>query len=181
MKTFLTDEHANMALVDPFIPQPPSGNEQHSKIPPGYGSLKRPRAQTTPDSSTRQQPRGSYRKTFMVPERRIGRAKLAVQMTAILVLSVVLGLAASNQSIGAIAIAIYAVIALVARFGSGTSFALAVLAFFMLMTMEITRPTNNLSANFAVYAFLLLVVGTVSLWVEVRQEAKWEKRKKRSK
>jgi hypothetical protein len=90
-------------------------------------------------------------------------------------LAIVLGLAAGAQSVGEIAIAVYTIVALCLRFSSRTSFMLALLAFAMIMLLKIVRPASSLAANFAVYAFLLLIAGTLSQALEVRQAATWKK------
>ncbi len=172
-----------MALIDDITPQQAPRNRYRRPIFPVRRTINpaaaRPQS-TSPPQPTEQAPI-LPKKTFEVPVRRVGRIKLVLQGMVIIVLAVVLGLATSTQQIGEIAIGIYAVIALVLRFSSRTTFALALLAFAMIMLLEVVRPTSDLAANFAVYAFLLLVVGTLSLSLEVRQEAKWEKWRKQPK
>jgi hypothetical protein len=164
-----------MALVDPFIPQPKPRGKHHPQAPVGNRSLEHPIAQAVPGNTSQAQSPRLHKKTFEVPLRRVGRIRLILQGVAIAVLAVVLGLAASAQSVGEAVIVVYAVVALITRLPSGVSFALALLSFMMIVLLEILRPMSDLAANFAVYAFLLLVVGMLSLCLEVRQAAKWKK------
>jgi hypothetical protein len=154
-----------MVLVDPFIPV------RRKDI-----RLKRPVAPPRPVVPAEEQAFSRPpEKSIAAPKRRTGRVKSVLQAACIIVLATVLGVAANVQQIGEIALAVYAIVAFAARFSSRISFTLALLAFGMIIFLEIIRPGSELAANFAVYAFLLLVIGTVSLALEVRQEAKWER------
>jgi hypothetical protein len=145
-----------MPLVDPFIP--------HTKP--------RPKPKPAP-------PQPGKRR-FTPPQKQPPkRIKSILQSITILLLAVALGLVAQTQALGELAILVYALVALALRFSSRTSFTLALLAFIFILILEIASPQNSLSVNFAVYAFLLLVVGCLSLSLEVRQEAKWQKIHKR--
>jgi hypothetical protein len=171
-----------MTLVDPFIPQPGLRRERHPQVSADNSPLARPRVQATGSIPQERLPgRGVHKKTFEAPLRHIGRAKRILQGIAITTLAIVLGLAAGAQRIGEIAIAIYAITALSLRFSSRTSFASALMAFAMIMLLKVLRPTSDLAANFAVYAFLLLVVGTLSQSLEVRRAIKWKRWRRQSK
>jgi hypothetical protein len=158
-----------MVLIDQFV-QPSKPRTQYRPVlSPTIRPPSRPPVQPIV--------RVQYKKTFEAPKRQTGWVKLALQVVAITLLAMVLGLAASSQTIGMVAIGVYAIVAVALRFSSRTTFALALIAFGMIMLLEIMLPTSGLSANFAVYAFLLLVVGTLSVGLEVHQETIWKKRR----
>jgi hypothetical protein len=80
------------------------------------------------------------------------------------------GLAIQLLPLGEIVIGLYAVFALIRRVPSRTSFTLALFALIGVVVLLIIRGADTLSQNFAVYAFLLLVVGTISLALELRRQ-----------
>ncbi|HSX43243.1 MAG TPA: hypothetical protein VLF59_04105 [Candidatus Saccharimonadales bacterium] len=164
-----------MALVDPFIPQPRQHRARSPQTTASIGASSRPLVQTTAGSASFIQPSKPHIKTFEAPIRRVGRPKLILQGIATALLAIVLGLAAGAQPVGEVAIAVYTIIALCLRFSSRISFALALIAFAMIMLLRVLRPDSGLAANFAVYAFLLLVAGTLSQALEMRQAVKWRK------
>jgi hypothetical protein len=123
-------------------------------------------------------PTKPHKLSFVPVQNQPSKRKLIIQSIAIFVLASTLGFAVSAQSIGEIAIGIYAIIAFALRFSSRTSFGLALLGFGMIMTFEIIEPESDIIANFAVYAFLLLTVGTFSLALEIHQQAKWDKERR---
>jgi hypothetical protein len=106
------------------------------------------------------------------PPRQRSRSKsvllIAVQAIGFIAL-LVLGFLVRFAVIGQALIAIYAFAALVFRISSRTTFALAMIALFVVLVSNI-RSDPILAESFAVYAFLLLIVGTVSLGLEVRDE-----------
>jgi hypothetical protein len=164
-----------MALVDPFIPRPRPPRVHRPAVLAGDSLAGQTSVQVVPGNTlSKPAPRLST-KNFKVPQRRAGRTKAILQGIVTAVLVIVLGLAAGVLPIGESAIAVYAIVALSLRFNSRTSFTLALLAFAMIILLEILRPTSTLATNFAVYAFLLLIVGTLSQTLEVRQAATWKK------
>lgn len=78
------------------------------------------------------------------------------------------GMALQAAVYGELLIAAYAVYALVRRVESRTTFSLALISLGCILVMLLVRPNADLMQNFAIYAFLLLLVGTVSLTVETR-------------
>lgn len=116
-----------------------------------------------------------FKKTLEAPKKHVSRASQIFQAIVIIILANALGLGISSLVIGEIAIGIYAIIAWLFKISSRTSFGIALFAFAMIILLQIIRPESELSSNFAVYTFLLLAVGTVSVCFEVRQGAKWEK------
>lgn len=80
------------------------------------------------------------------------------------------GLLIQSQTAGEILIGIYAIVAIfVLKLESRFTFALALAALVGIMVISLLKPGQPLANNFAVYAFLLLAVGTVSLAIETRR------------
>jgi hypothetical protein len=189
-----------MELVDPFIPQPkptlqrtqgvasqPSKQAHRSQLAkyrPDVGTFRaalplKPQPTLQAQHATHApilQPSPVPKKTFTAPAQRTSKLKAFAQTTAVLIWALALGLGIYSQTIGKLAIATYALVALTFRLSSQASFILALCAFVGIVVTQAVKPETNIAANFAVYAFLLLVVGSISLWLEVRQQSKWSKR-----
>lgn len=82
---------------------------------------------------------------------------------------IIFALLVQSPMIGQLAVLVYAVVALIFRFSSRTTFILAIMSF-LLVLLASARSDVNLAQTFSAYAFLLLVVGTISLAREVRSE-----------
>jgi len=76
---------------------------------------------------------------------------------------------AQSPAFGQIAIFIYAIAAFIWHISSRTTFTMAVMALGLVLFASI-RSDVTLAGTFAIYAFLLLIVGTLTLWREVRSE-----------
>lgn len=74
-----------------------------------------------------------------------------------------------SPAFGQLAILVYAAAALIWRISSRITFILAVMALGLVLLTSV-RSDVELAGTFALYAFLLLIVGTISLWREVRSE-----------
>jgi|GEM_PF-1882577 len=191
-----------MTLVDPFIPtrpqkklaKPPSRPELTDKPPAGTAvkTARRPHVeQFVPSTNVRitALPKATPpvatptpatvpmlpKKTFTAPTRQRSRFKSGLQLTVITIWALALGFGIYSQTAGEAAIAGYAIVALWLRLSSRTSFALALCAFGAIMVTEIISPDSTMITNFAIYAFLLLVVGSLTLGLESRQQTKWAK------
>jgi hypothetical protein len=179
-----------MALVDPFIPQTrqPQARPDRSRF--AASGARRPDVPRTDYSAPLRRAAVAARpaaaafprimkKTFTPPPRtRGGRFKAALQYSIILVWAVVMGLGANSVAVGEAAIGSYALVALFMRFSSQLSFMLALLAFACIVVLEVVMPQGTMSSNFAVYAFLLLLIGAIQLGLEIRQQARWQKRRR---
>lgn len=100
--------------------------------------------------------------------RRLGRT---MQLPVLAALAIVLGLSSQFLIFGELAIGIYAVMALARRVSSRTTFTLAMLSLVGIMVSSFVRGSSTQTNNFAVYTFLLMVVGTISLVLEVNRSA----------
>lgn len=96
--------------------------------------------------------------------RKHGTIKLVLAGGAMLVIGTLLQAAAYGEML----IGAYAVFALIRRVESRTTFMLALTSMGCILVMLLLRPDFALMQNFAIYAFLLLLVGTISLTTETR-------------
>lgn len=76
---------------------------------------------------------------------------------------------AQSPAFGQLAIGIYAIAAIGWRISSRITFTMAVMALGLVIFAS-ARSDVTLANTFALYVFLLLVVGTLTLWREVRSE-----------
>ena len=108
-----------------------------------------------------------------VAPRRVGRrvARGAKYCAAAIILGVVLWLCIESLGFGEIALGLYAAFVLIRRVPSRVTFygALACLSGIVIAQI-VTGGENWVGDNLAVYAFLLLAIGTISLGIEVRRE-----------
>lgn len=82
------------------------------------------------------------------------------------------GIAMFSVVAGQIAIAIYGVLALWRRWPSQQNFALVMVMFGGIILASLVPAFKPIADNLAVYAFLLLCIGTVSLAIEVRRDTR---------
>ena len=80
------------------------------------------------------------------------------------------GLMLQTAAAGELLIAAYAVFALLRRVESRTTFTLALVSLGCIVAMLLVKPDPTLMKNFAIYAFLLMGVGTMSLVAETRYQ-----------
>lgn len=87
----------------------------------------------------------------------------------LLVLAIVAGgfLIQQSAAIGGLCIVMYTVVALKQRIASRLTFILALFAFVGVLALLFFRANQALAMNFALYAFLLLVVAVLSLTREI--------------
>jgi hypothetical protein len=79
------------------------------------------------------------------------------------------GLLFQSPFIGQLALAVYGLAVLVFRIESRYSFALALAALCVLVTMLLFSTSKTIATNFALYTFILLIIGVASLLREVRE------------
>jgi len=91
--------------------------------------------------------------------------KLA-QFPLLILGAVIVGLSMQSLVLGEIAICIYTIIALVLRLPSRLTFQLAFISLLGILVLNIIGKDSTLITNFAVYSFLLLGVGAISLFRE---------------
>jgi len=112
------------------------------------------------------QPAPQPRDTFRA---KLGRFVRALLQAVLFLFLFGLGFFVQTLVIGQVAIAVYAVAAFVLKIPSRTTFLLAVLAFIIVLIAQ-ARHQSQLASVFAIYAFLLLAVGAVTLALELRDD-----------
>lgn len=184
-----------MQLVDPFIPATPRKQPPTKPLPPkpahrqpvqrpvdGFTrpqsaapAFVHPRTQTSPTAppprptQTRpHQARPQPKQVSKKPSRKRKTLNFVGQVLFV-VGAMVLGLLAQSVIIGQVAVLIYGVCAVLFRIASRTTFLLALMSLGVVV-IAIVRSQTALASAFAVYVFLLLGVGTLTLARELRNE-----------
>lgn len=78
------------------------------------------------------------------------------------------GFFADNLVFGLVLLTAYAVVALVTRIASRTTFTLALLLLAAISLLLLFKPNQQLIRHFATYAFVLLLIGVITLGREVK-------------
>jgi hypothetical protein len=99
----------------------------------------------------------------------IRRFLYMLQFPAILFGSLIAGIMAQSVMVGQSILLIYAICALIFRIDSRTTFLMAFFLLCSLIALLIFRSNNALAVNFAVYSFILLLIGVVSLLRELKE------------
>lgn len=140
-------------LVDPFIP---ASARRRKPLAAAYGVRRvrerQPAAENFARASGNAGKRTSMLQKFQLPFITFG--------------AIVAGTLAQSLVFGELAIVVYAIFAIARHIASRTTFLLALIAFLSIVLLLLIS-NSALAANFAVYAFLLLAVGTISLGTEV--------------
>jgi hypothetical protein len=110
-----------------------------------------------------------HQKQWLSNHPALRRTLQILQVPAIILGSLVGGILVQSLVIGQVVLAVYAIAALIFRIDSRTTFILAFLLLCGLVGLLIFRTNNAIATNFAVYTFILLLVGVVSLLREVRE------------
>jgi hypothetical protein len=98
-----------------------------------------------------------------------GRWRQRLQLSLLIIVAAAVGLLIQSLVVGEVIIAVYAIVALKQRIASRTTFLLALIALVCIVVLVILQGDSTLSEDFAVYAFLLLGVATISLGLETRR------------
>jgi hypothetical protein len=128
----------------------------------------RPRPLTTPPNRRYSPGRPSKRKTSRPPSpKAYSRKRLAVALLIVVLIAAgsILRFAAASELL----IGTYAVIAFMRQIESRITFILALASLACVILLPLLQPAHELSESFAEYAFLLLIVGTISLVIETRR------------
>ena len=80
-----------------------------------------------------------------------------------IIAAVIIGMFMQTLVFGEVAVCLYAIFALVLRISSRTTFQLAFITLIGILLLSATGKNDVLANNFAVYTFLLIVIGTLSL------------------
>lgn len=95
--------------------------------------------------------------------------KLTMQLILFIVLAGAAGFLLQSVTAGESIIAVYALYAIIRHVESRITFILALIALVSTALLSTFNGDSTLANNFAVYAFLLLVVGTISMGIEMRR------------
>jgi hypothetical protein len=131
--------------------------------------LKRPRPE--PTVSFTQHPLRALPESVETPSPKAKKKLLTLLLEVVAVgVTLIVGPLIQMVVVGEILLLIYLICALVFRIDSRTTFLLALLSLGVVL-VGTARANQTLASVFAVYAFLFLVIGTISLGREVRAEA----------
>lgn len=91
-----------------------------------------------------------------------------VQLPLLLIAGATGGFFAETLAVGLALLLIYGVVAFANRIGSRTTFTLALLLLAAISVLLLFKPNMQLIRNFATYAFVLLIIGVITLGREAR-------------
>ncbi len=130
---------------------------RHQPAPPTFS---RPPARAVPPALSDAQ---------TAPPRKRSRIPSILKDLGVIVVALIAGLFIQSVVFGQLLLLAYAVGVFVLRIASRTTFLLALLSLGVVLIAS-ARTNSSLAGVFAVYAFLLLAIGTISLGREVRDE-----------
>lgn len=140
-------------LIRPHVvPKAFKTSQANKRLPYEPSQSLRPYQQVPSVKSTKTRKRSAISKVLRI-----------VQFPFIVIVAVIVGLLMQTLIFGEIAIGIYAVLALLLRFSSRTTFQLAFITLIGILLLSAIGKDITLATNFAVYTFLLLGVGTILL------------------
>lgn len=102
-----------------------------------------------------------------------------LQMPLLLLAGSTGGFLAGDLVFGLVVLTAYAVLALVTRIPSRTTFTLAFLLLGAISVMLLLKPNMQLIGNFATYAFVLLLIGAITLGRESRLPKRTRRQQRR--
>lgn len=150
-------------VVDPFVPvgrRSSRAGESRRHMPALHAH-----DTAVPAVTTTATPKASASSS---PQKKEGRVKSAAQTAALVFVALVVGLFMPIQIFGYIVIGIYGIIAILLKIKSRLTFILACLSLVFVAGLSAFGVARSLMTTFATYAFLLLVVATVTLLIEMR-------------
>lgn len=162
------------ASVDGFLPSARTPRRAHALVQPQHTHMQIQTAPqqhtstTTPPVAPPDQPPAAQNFSAQMQPKKQHRFAL-LQDIGIAIAACVLGFLIQSPVVGQVAIAAYAICVFVFRMDSRPTFVLALLALAMVLFSNV-RANGTAAGTYAVYAFLLLVVGTISLGREARNE-----------
>ena len=129
---------------------------------------------TTPDPTTsppnrkvlmfESKPQKAEKKSY------IANALETTRLFVIVTTAIALAFFSNFLYVGQLFIGVYAILALTLGIKSQTTFKLALASLACIVLITLIKPGTALAENFAVFAFLFLVIGTISMAIEVRRE-----------
>lgn len=155
-----------MPTVDPFVPI-------HGQSPHSHGKSVPRRSQPLPSihsqhQSTKSQPT-TKEKHLQKKSQPQTRENSNRQTTFIILGTLSIGLVLRMQTVGVFIIFIYAILAFIRHIESRFSFLLALFLFLYIVMTLLIQNNTTIPAHFALYIFLLLSIGTISLARELHE------------
>lgn len=98
---------------------------------------------------------------------RLHRLSRLLLLPAIIAGGAVAGIVIQSAVVGQAVLALYAIVALIFRIESKLTFTIAFLMLCVMVGMLLFYTNSTLATNFAIYTFILLIIGVVSLLREV--------------
>lgn len=92
-----------------------------------------------------------------------------LQLPLVIIGGMIGGVLVQSLVAGQIILAIYAIVALIFRIDSRTTFVAAFLSVCALVGLIVFKGGTPLATNLAVYSFILLIIGAMTLWRELRE------------
>jgi|GEM_PF-3483927 len=172
---------APVSAVPPVTkaPAPVSNDAPRLQVMQPAMSRHRPQApapSSQPTVATRQprpheqvQPSGQPEATSADSQKKPKAKKEGISTVWLVAAASIAGLAVFSVVAGQIAIALYAIVALWRRIPSHQSFILALVMFAAIIVVSLIPSSHDVAGNLAVYAFMLLCVGAISLGLEARR------------
>jgi hypothetical protein len=178
-----------MQRVDPFIPIAPTPPQTLRGLVNNIPSRKPRQVSTNLDGFVQRpvivrphidRPTQRYvhtpiaQKPNVTSQRRVIHRRLTtkMQIPLLLVGALLIGVLLESVVVGTICISAYAIFAVVKKIPSRTSFSVAFCLFLGIVGLLLFKNDSTLTGNFSVYAFLLLIVGTIGYSREVRDGAR---------
>ena len=102
-----------------------------------------------------------------------------LQLSVLLLAGTMGGFFADNLAVGLVLLGAYAVAAFITKIASRTTFTLALVLLGAISVMLLFKPSAQLIRNFATYAFVLLMVGVITLGLEARLPKRMQRKYRR--
>lgn len=143
-------------IVDPFVPV----RRIQQEIP-----VAKPKIISRQTPKTSEQP--SKKKTRL-PRIRFSRLGHKGQIIIITVAAAAAGLLMTIPGAGEFVVGVYAILAIVLKIKSKVTLILTAFMFIFVVLLLLLEPSKILAMAFATYAFLMLVIGLVTLVIEMK-------------
>lgn len=163
----------------PIAPQPQVSGAQAQRAAPGRPAVLSRQASGTPKAAAMVppvQPTAGVqpqRAVAVAPQAKTKRSRLRwLLMPLYAILAMAGGLLVQSLIVGQILLAVYALFAWVRKVPSGTTFLIALITFGATVLFFTLHQNGQQAQNFAVYTFWIVVIGTISMILEIRRDKK---------
>lgn len=146
-------------IVDPFVPVRGSTAQRIIE----HAANNKPRTQPKKNNAIET-------KKSRVPRLKLPALGQKWQIILITIAAAVAGLLMTVPGAGELIVGIYALMVILLRIKSKTTFILAGLMFVFVVVLLLIEPSKILATAFATYAFLMLVIGLITLVFEIKND-----------